>query len=113
MEITLNTLELLQNLKNFDTVMSAPNTLAATLYKKGSCLNNIKARCLAVLQVIVSLIAAPSALLVMIFAPAIFLFTHDKTIARLCASGCGAIAAAHLFRIPESLIGAIFPSILS
>ena len=102
----------LQKGKNF---FSIPGDKAVDLYRGGDCswIKNVGARALSVAQVIFSLVAVPFALFAMIFGPVITLFTHNSTIAREWAAGCAGMAGEHLFRIPESIIGAFFPSILT
>ncbi|HEX2582795.1 MAG TPA: hypothetical protein VHL30_01625 [Chlamydiales bacterium] len=107
----LTTLEATKNVLHAESVLSKPNHLAATLYKPGSF--NLRSRLLALVQVIVSFVAVPFALVAMIFVPIITLSTHGKDTARLYAAGFAGIAAAHLFRIPECLFGALFPSTLT
>ncbi|HEX2582792.1 MAG TPA: hypothetical protein VHL30_01610 [Chlamydiales bacterium] len=68
---------------------------------------------MAIVQVIVSFVAVPFALLAMLFVPLVTLVSHDQDTAQAYAIGFGGLAAGHLFRIPQSLIGAIFPSTLS
>ena len=108
-----NQMNVMKHFIDAETFCCAPNDIAVEQYQKDSLCGNVAARFLSIVQVIVSIAVIPLALVAMIFLPPIFLCTHDKETARSVMKVCGSMMAGHLFRIPEGLIGAIFPSIFT
>jgi len=106
-------MNIMKHFTDAEAYFCASNDMAVEQYQKDTLCGNITARFLSLAQVIVSIVVIPLALTAMIFLPSIFLCTYDKETVHSVVKFCGSMMAGHLFRIPEGLIGAIFPSILT
>lgn len=109
--------EIIETHREISKFLCTPHDQAVSLYQRGSCIENLGARLLSLVQIIVSIVAFPLALLGTILAllSPCYICSEGESkleIRRMEISSVAGIAGEQLARIGESLIAVFFPCTL-